>query len=97
LLAHIGAIIRLGKPAGAPAIVGDDAADNEGYIVVDCVAVIKRRELNERIVVRVVGMAHGERWNAPSVAKRRCRARFDGEHKRGREYFEAHLMTIGCS
>ena len=38
-LAHLAAIGRASELVGAPAVVGDDAADNEGYIVVDCVAV----------------------------------------------------------
>lgn len=60
---------RASELVSALVVVRDDAADGEGYIVVDCVP------------VRVVGMAHHERGNAASVAKRRGRARFDSGHE----------------
>ncbi len=80
LLAWIATVVRASEPAGAPAIVAYDAADNESYIIVDCGAFVKGRQLDKRIVVRVVWMAHNKRRNAAFVAKRRSMARFDGGH-----------------
>jgi hypothetical protein len=39
--ARIAAIFRASKPASAPAVIGNDTADNESYIVVNCVAFVK--------------------------------------------------------
>jgi hypothetical protein len=48
---------RAGEVAGA-LFVGADAADGEGYIVVDCVPIVRAREVQL-----------DEHWNAASMAK----------------------------
>lgn len=80
LFANIAAIVRASKPTGTPAVIGNDATDNEGHVVVDCAAFIKGRQLHKRIVVRIVRMAHDERWHAISTTKWWSMARFDGGH-----------------
>jgi hypothetical protein len=77
-LACIATVFRASEPPGAPAVVAYDATDKESNTVVDGVAFIKSRQLDKRIVIRIVRMAYDERRNTASVAKRRRISRSGG-------------------